>query len=169
MASGIAPRVYLDACIYLKWIKKEDGWPLALKLLLASASGEITVVASTLLLAEVCGYNGSVEDPKRQRSVADEYLEDNDRIEWVEVDRFVTRQAREFSSHLRLRGADAVHLATAARSRCNYFMSHDHRYPYGRRIGPTMVSEPRVVWSETLDDLQVDKVAEQEGQGSDED
>lgn len=157
-SSGLPPRVYLDATVYFQCIKQETGWELATQLLLASARDDIQVVASTFLLAEVCGWNGGVPDLGRQDQVADRFLEENPQILWVEVDRFVARESRRLSRLHRMRGGDAVHLATAVLHDCAYFMTDDTGYP--ARVGDTRVTRPQVIWQETFDDVQVEKASE---------
>jgi hypothetical protein len=53
-----ATRVYLDTCPIVSVIKQEPGlWKEGMKVLLAMDRGDIQIVASTLLLVELAGYN----------------------------------------------------------------------------------------------------------------
>jgi predicted nucleic acid-binding protein len=156
VGKGSVPRVYVDSCVYLNVIKRESGlWPDSLKVLLAAERGDIRLIASTLVLAEVASYKGDV-DPDKRDEVISRYLE-NLVEEWSEVDLFTVHDARRLCDPYKLRGADAVHLATAMRRKAAYFISRDARYPYGTTIGTeTQITVPKVLWQPTLDDHQVD-------------
>ncbi len=52
----------------------------------------------------------------------------------------------------RFSAVDAMHLAAAVRSNCNYLMTHDNGYPTRQIIEGVMVQRPAVVWAETLFD-----------------
>lgn len=73
-------------------------------------------------------------------------------MQWVGLDRFVAEAAVELSNSLpkRLAGADAVHLATAVRAGCQYFMAYDRKYPYGDDVQGVTVMNPAVVWDPQL-------------------
>jgi predicted nucleic acid-binding protein len=108
-------RLYLDADVYLGLIKGEAGRvDIARGLLRGGQDRTFRVVASTLLYAEVCGH-GEVRAAVDLASVDQKvsaFLE-HGFIEWVEVDLVVAREARRLSRAHRLRGADAIHLASA--------------------------------------------------------
>jgi predicted nucleic acid-binding protein len=127
-------RVYADTCLFLNVIKREQGlWPDALKILLAAERGDIHLVASTLLLTEVASYKGDIDLAARD-TVIEKYLE-NLNIEWAEVDLFTVADARKLCDQYKLRGADAVHLATAIRRKADYFISRDKGFPYNTSVG----------------------------------
>jgi predicted nucleic acid-binding protein len=153
--------VYADACVFLNVIKREEGlWPESLKVLLAAERGDIRLAASTLLLAELGGWKGDVDSAKRDAMV-DQYLEALDTV-WTELDFVTVRTARDLAGRYHLRGADAVHLATAVRCGADYFLSRDRGYPIGTEIDGTKLREPSVVWSPTVDDELVEQqIAEQ--------
>lgn len=154
-----ATRVYLDTCPIISVIKQEPGlWKEGLKVLLAMDRGDIQIVASTLLLVELAGYNGAMKETQ-QDSMIDRFLRQS-KIHWVEVDVSIASEARKLAKQHLLRGADATHLATALRYEAEYFMSHDKRFPYGEKIGMTKIIHPAVVWNATIDDAQIDDHAD---------
>jgi predicted nucleic acid-binding protein len=155
MARPSVPRVYADSALFYNVIKREpDLWPASLKVFLAAERGDVTLVASTLVLAEVTGWRGDIDELERDAFVL-RYLE-QESVEWAEVDLFVARDAGRFARSHHLRGADAIHLATAVRRKCHYFMSRDRAFPYGKTVSGVAVTEPKLVWNMTVDDAQVD-------------
>jgi predicted nucleic acid-binding protein len=148
-------RVYLDTAPVISVIKREDGlWQDGMKVLLAMDRGDIQVIASTLMLVELVGYKGDIP-AGAQDGMIEKFLRQS-KIQWVEVDLSIAREARELAKTHRLRGPDATHLATAVRHDADYFMSRDAKFPYGQRIGMTKIMKPGVVWNQTIDDLEVD-------------
>ncbi len=161
------PRVYVDACVYVNVLKHEAGfWRDALKVLVAVERGDITLVASRLLVVEAGRFAGD-----RDRSAVDEqmrrYLEVPG-TEWAELDLIVSREARRLSWEHQLRDAgDAVHLATALRRRCDYFVSNDKAFPYGSTLDHTKIVRPQVLWDSTTDDVTIDDMPDLEPPPSD--
>ena len=157
MARGPGPKTYLDSCIFIDVIKRNaDLWPGSLKLLLAVERGDIRLVASTLVLAEVACAGFDTQNAKTL-AVVDKYL-DRLQTRWAEVDVFTVRQARELAAKYGVAGADAVHLATAVRLEATYFISRDRKFPYGSTVEGCRVLHPgdSPLWDDTLDDTAVD-------------
>lgn len=145
------PRVYLDSDVYLSVLKGEPGRELCRDLLLAAERGDIELLASRHILIEV----GSARGDRPGQAAALAFLERflfNLEVRWAEVDLLIARQAIEISWRLRLRGADALHLATAVRLNADYFMSNDDRYPFGSVVEGCEVARPQIVWTPTLED-----------------
>lgn len=162
------PLVYVDTAIFLNVIQKEvdpkTGVPLwadSLKILLAASRGDIRLVGSTLILVELNGEKGNASSGFRAQrdQVVYQFLDSLD-VEWVEVDHLIARETRQVAERYGLRGADAAHLATAVRRNADYFVSRDRGFPYGETAGRrTQVLQPRVLWTPTLEDQQVDQEA----------
>lgn len=146
--------MYLDTAVFLNVIKREKGfWAPALQVLEAAHRGDIHLLLSMLVLAELAGVKGDV-DPDEQDRVIDRYLLQNSAITWVDVDLSIAIDARAVARALPLRGgADATHLATAARHSADYFMSNDNAFPYGTDYQHVRIRRPEVVWQETVDDV----------------
>ena len=150
------PLVYADACVFLEVLQQtNDRWRDSLKILLAAERGDIQLLASRLLAVEVGRFRGDANRVKVDELVL-KYLESVN-AQWAEVDLLISRQARELSWKFEIKsGADAIHLATAVRFRADYFMSRDGGFPYGQTIESTSVTNPRVVWTPSLFDAEVD-------------
>lgn len=141
---GKVPLVYPDACIFIEVLQqRSDTWRDSFKILRAAERGDVRFVASSLLAAEVGRFRG---DKPRDRvdELVVQYL-DSVGTQWVEVDLFISREARNLSWRYAMRsGADAVHLATAVRQKADYFMSRDNVFPYGprfiKRLSPSLKS-----------------------------
>lgn len=158
-------RIYADSCMYISVIKRDpepvaDGtprWQVSKSMFAAAERGDLLILASTLVQAEVAG-NGEVRtkpvDSRAQQLVTDWFLADY--IEWCDVDLFISRRVPELSRKYGLRGADAIHLASAIRLRADYLISNDNGFAacHGEAIDGVRVIKPEVVWQETLQDTQ---------------
>ena len=109
------------------------------------------IVASTLVYAEVCGHgevrsqNTGDVDAKISKFFEHGFLR------WVEVDLSLARHARILSRKHGLRGADAVHLASAIKGKADCFMTWDTKdFPIGKLIEGIMIQEPEAYGQGTL-------------------
>lgn len=153
----VRPIVYVDSCVFFHVIKQERGlWRSSLQVLLAAERGDISLVASTLVLAEVGGWHGDVSSDVQEK-VIERYLL-GDSVGWVEVDLFTVDAARGLARDNRLRGADAVHLASAIRAKASHLMTNDERLLSAAAPG-VEVCRPRVVWQATLEDEEIELAA----------
>ncbi|WP_162561531.1 type II toxin-antitoxin system VapC family toxin [Salinispora mooreana] len=150
--------VYIDSCIFLNVIKREASyWSDSLKLLLAAERGDIEIVASTLVLAEVASHKGDV-DPAKRDEIIERYLTAAP-VLWYELDLFVVDDTRRICDEYKMSGADAAHMATAVRAKAEYLVSNDKRFPYGQAVGGVRIIRPMVLWDATIDDVHVDQEA----------
>jgi predicted nucleic acid-binding protein len=165
------PLIYADTCVYLDLITHnedphndtgEPRWQIARSLFQAVDSGRVRLVASALIEAEVL-CNGTTQERRGRSEQVAERLRTwftSPETLWVDIDRFIAREAARLSEeygHLRagerrFAAADAMHLAAAIRSGCNYLMTHDNGYPSKQVIEGVAVQRPAVVWPETLFD-----------------
>jgi len=148
-------RVYLDADVYLGLIKGEAGRvDIARALLRGGQDKRFVVVASTLLYAEVCGH-GEVRAAQDQAAVDQKISAffEHGFIHWVEVDLVIAREARRLSRAHRLRGADAIHLASAIRATCDALMTwNKNDFPIGQTIEGVEVRTPSAFGQATIED-----------------
>jgi hypothetical protein len=83
---------------------------------------------------------------------------------WTELDRRLANHAaslaskwhpyRENTDGKKLGGADALHLAAAIRTGCDYLMTHDRGFPLGYTVEGVQVLRPATVWQpDLLEDL----------------
>lgn len=125
-------------------IKGEHGrLDVARRLLERGEMGHYAIVASTLVYAEVCGH-GDVRASKDTETVdrkVDAFFH-HKYIHWVEVDLPIARHARALSRLRGLRGPDAIHLASAIRAKCAYFMTWDEGFPIDHEVGSVTIRHP---------------------------
>ncbi len=151
MASDKVPRVYADADVFLHVLMNQEHAADSEKVLAAAKRKVIKLIASRLLTVEVGGWGGGRPGPDAAAEMLEDYL-DSVETEWVELDVVTAREAVKLSWQYRLRASDAVHLATAVRREADYFMSYDERFPYGERVGRTLVMHPDIVWEPIIGD-----------------
>lgn len=148
-------RLYLDADVYLGLIKGEtERVEVARGLLRGGQDKRFVVVASTLLYAEVCGH-GEVRAAADQAAVDQKVTAffEHGFIQWIEVDLVVAREARRLSREYRLRGADAIHLASAIRASCDVLMTwNKNDFPIGQTVEGVDVRVPFLFGQATLED-----------------
>lgn len=138
-------RLYLDADVYLGLIKGEAGRvEVARSLLRDGQEKRFSVVASTLIYAEVCGHGEvrAAHDAAAVDQKISAFLE-HGFLQWVEVDLVIAREARRLSRAQRLRGPDAIHLASAIRASCDVLMTwNKNDFPVGETVEGVEVREP---------------------------
>jgi predicted nucleic acid-binding protein len=132
---GKAPwRSYWDACVFLAWIKREPGrFSHVDALMEAAAAGQMEIITSVLSIAEVA----LAAPAKDAGAVAADALKKIDSL-WLppspvklaEFHQVVAFDARDLMRRAAidgrsLRPPDAIHLSTAARTRCDEFLTYD--------------------------------------------
>jgi predicted nucleic acid-binding protein len=126
----------------------------------ALESKQIRLASSALIEAEVCCNGNSRNGTDRVRNLLRTWFTDPLTI-WTDIDRFLARDAAQIIDKVsglsepskKMRSADALHLAAAARLGCDYLMTHDGGFPIGHKVGSTIVCRPAVVWQETIFDF----------------
>jgi predicted nucleic acid-binding protein len=109
--------------------RQRDVWHCR-QLLLAARDGHLTVYTSTLTIAE-CQHSGDGTGtaPKEARDLYHRFLMSGQFVVLVQLTPFVAASARDlrWNHGISLRGADAVHLASALDRRCVEFMTSDEK------------------------------------------
>ena len=127
---------YFDSSVFLAWIKKEvvngvNRRTPADHILTLAENGNITIITSTLTLAEVhklrSGDRTPVKDNESLLKAFERYLE-NDWIRLVDVDRSIGEEANAFCVQYGLYPNDAIHLACAIRAKCDFLLAWDDRF-----------------------------------------
>ncbi|MCU1492331.1 MAG: hypothetical protein JWO62_95 [Acidimicrobiaceae bacterium] len=148
--------------MYLSVITRDgdliDGrprWHYGRNLFRAAERGDVLILASNLIQAEVTGH-GEVRSAQPNTRAAD-LVRDwflADWIEWCDLDRIIARKVADLSRDFQLRGADAVHLASAIRLSADYLISNDKGFAlaHNKTIEGVQVVTPRILWQETLAD-----------------
>lgn len=131
----------IDSSVVLGALKDGDGD--CRKVLQAiDATPNIQAVASTLLIAECISID---RDPAAHEAL--DALLASSSIMWVHVTRTVALSARRIGAqHPGLRGADAVHLASAIAAQCEAFFGIDKHFKLvmGKQIEGVLVLPPGV-------------------------
>jgi hypothetical protein len=100
-------RVYVDTSVFLNVAYREPLlWPDSLKVLKAFDRGNITMVASTMLHAELAGWTGKVDDNEAHQADLRAYLDGPD-LQVIEVDTLLIRDARVLARRHQLHGCGA--------------------------------------------------------------
>lgn len=124
-------RALLDASALIGVIKGEPGFECLRTLLAAVDRGEVTLVESTAILAEVQpGHTADNASHTRAREAVRALLE-SPTTELVDVNTVIARKA----GHLRVKHGmttwDAVHLATAILANVDVLIVRDGKFPAG--------------------------------------
>jgi predicted nucleic acid-binding protein len=132
-------RSYIDSCCYIDMVKTEVGkalleprernvWFLK-RLLEAHRDREVDPFTSTLTIAE-CSHGGDGDISKTVKSAFTRLLMSGQYVKLVQLTPFIAVDARDlrWNHGLTLRGADAVHVASALAMKCVEFLTSDSRF-----------------------------------------
>jgi predicted nucleic acid-binding protein len=146
-------RIYFDANVFLAYVGNEEGRADVVQALLDEARrGEVEIVTSVLSIAEVA--YGAHERDQGLTEAGEEAIEQlwtpASPVTLVDVSQAVTRNARTIIRQAKIqrlsgvRGADAIHLATARMFGCDEFATYEGeaRRTTWQQITGISVSEP---------------------------
>lgn len=127
--NGMYRTPYLDSAVYIEAIKgPHSQYPersrTAERILRQAEAGQVQIVASTFLWAEVIRDRGEPPISEQQESIVDQFLL-HAYIHWVELGLGAAREARQLARRLGLKPADAVHLGAAVRGKADVFFTWD--------------------------------------------
>lgn len=158
--------VYFDACVFLAWLKDEEGRADVIATLFEDADkGNLKVLTSALTIAEVLNIQGFKSPiPKEQRDKVKSLFANN----WI-VPKGVNRRLAEISQELvweyGVSPKDGIHVATAMVYNINTLYSYDSGLTKHGLLqtshGSVTISEPK---SPAQGDLKLDKVGAHDGQ-----
>lgn len=123
----------LDASALIGVIKGEPEFACLKSLLAAVDRGEITLVESTAILAEVQPLHET--DPSRHARDTVRALLESPVTQLIDISTAVARKAGELRVKHGLKTWDAVHLATAIVADVDVLIVRDHRFPEGEYEG----------------------------------
>ncbi len=127
MTPGHAPlsSVYLDTNVLIYGFESGNRWAATLRPLFRRIEDNETVaVISELSLAEVL-VRPYAENTGELIALFESVLSGQDRIQVLPIDRTVLRSAARLRARLRLKLADAIHVATALAAETRWFVSND--------------------------------------------
>ncbi len=132
-------RVYLDSTAFIDMVKADlgktlpperesDVW-LTKRLLEAHRDKEIKVLTSTLTIAE-CTHAGDGDASVPVQTLLNKLLMSGDYVELVQMTPFVATDARDLRwvHGVNLKGADAIHVASAISGKCEEFITANGRF-----------------------------------------
>ena len=132
------PAVYMETCCFIDIAKHRIGAGLEVDrerdvrlcrdLLNAGRDGHLTVFTSTLTIAE-CQHVGEGAVPRAAQDLLHRLLMSGQYVTLVQLTPFVAADARDlrWKHNISLRGADAVHLASALDQGCVEFITTDDK------------------------------------------
>lgn len=119
-------RPYLDSSVYIAAINGEAGRASTAKAILAAADrGDIAVVGSTWVVAEVIRMKGEAAPLSLEKEKEIDAILRSEKVTWYEVDFSLAAEARHLARQYGLKPGDAVHLATALRARADTLLAWD--------------------------------------------
>jgi predicted nucleic acid-binding protein len=124
-------RALLDASALIGVIKGEPEFECLKSLLAAVDRGEIILVESTAILAEVVPEQARDTELHRLARDAARALLESPTTELVDVSTDVARLAGDLRAKHGLKTWDAVHLATGLLARVDVVIVRDHKFPKG--------------------------------------
>ncbi|ERS35952.1 hypothetical protein HMPREF1275_00915 [Propionibacterium sp. KPL1844] len=128
MAKTDRPRVLLDSCAVLAWIKGEPEAQVMGSLLQMIDAGDAQLVVSAGIFAEVFkpAPEGATWQPVMDAVL--NKLRSRD-VEIVDVTEPVATSAAKLRLAHHMKAMDAIHLATASKNRCDWLVTKDHDFP----------------------------------------
>jgi len=131
-------KVYVDSCCFIDMVKTQIGktlvedrehdvWHLK-RLLEAHRDKEIEIFTSTLTIAE-CSHGGDGDVSATVKSEFTRLLMSGQYVRLVQLTPFIAVDARDLRwvHGIALRGADAIHVASALAMKCEEFLSSNGR------------------------------------------
>lgn len=131
--------VLLDASALIGVIKGEPEFESLKSLMAAIERGDITLVESTAILAEVQPEHLTDVKPDARRIIRE--LLESPTTQLIDVSTVVARKAGDLRVQHGLKTWDAVHLATAIIGNVDVLVVRDHKFPEGEYEG-TYVTGP---------------------------
>lgn len=121
----------LDASALIGYLKGEPEYACLKSLMAAVDKGEVKLVESTAILAEVM--SGHARDTPAHAAARDKVraLLESPATELVDVSAPIARKAGELRVKHRMGTWDAIHLATAILARVDVVVVQDHKFPEG--------------------------------------
>src|SRR5262245_64686788 len=125
VSAQLGQRVYADANIIIYAVEGFVAYLDQIRALMtAMNTGEIIVVTSELTLAEVLVKPLKDQNPAIQHAYK-AFLAPTQVLEVVPISRDILEEAAQWRATTKLKLPDAIHLATALRSKCDSFLTND--------------------------------------------
>lgn len=146
-------RPCLDSSVYIAAINNEPGRvEIARDILNAADEGQIQIVASTFVAAEVIKMKGEGEPLSPESETKIDAILRSPRIQMFELDLSLAIEARRVARLHSLKPGDAIHLATAIRAKADVLLRFDNRFRTNGQIEGIEVCDPYWYGPQTLFD-----------------
>lgn len=122
------PRVLLDSCALLAWIKGEPEAMVMQDLLVQFENDEAKLVVSAAIFAEVYKPAGPGETWQPKMDLVLRKLRSR-AVEVVDVTEPVASYAAQIRLAHGLKGMDSIHMASAVKNRCDWLVTKDKKFP----------------------------------------
>ena len=117
-------RAYLDACCYIDWAEGKLSCSQVETWLHAARKRQVRLIASTVMFAEARGHNNGPHDAAAEQRIRT--LLQEPYVSLVDTTRRIGLLARDISvDRPRVKGMDAIHMATAVYADADVFLSRD--------------------------------------------
>lgn len=143
-------RVYIDTCCFIDALqhregmkisadKQDDVWHIQ-QVLRASLAGDLEVVTSTLTIAEFRRAKADTQPTRELKRLIRSILLSGRVVTLAQITQGVAERARDldWEDEISLKGADAIHVATALVTGCKEFFTADGRGPLKQTIVPKL-------------------------------
>lgn len=147
-------RVYWDSCVYIDCIQQTPDRHTLLESIIEQAkNGDIVLVASTLVLAEVVKLDAPDATAEEEAKRILRFFE-NDFIKVRNVTRRIAEHAADMVRVYSIKPPDAIHVATALAGKCVSLQTYDGKQGSGGKLialngkignPPLRIEVPRVV------------------------
>jgi predicted nucleic acid-binding protein len=132
-------RVYIDTCCFIDALQHREGMKISVdkqndvwhiqQVLRASLAGDLEVVTSTVTIAEFRRAKADAQPSKELKRLIRSILLSGRVVTLAQVTQGVAERARDldWEDEVNLKGADAIHVATALITGCKEFFTADGR------------------------------------------
>jgi predicted nucleic acid-binding protein len=134
--------VYLDSCCYIDWASGKELGAAVETWLRAAQAEQVQIYATTLVLAEARGGSRTAPNPVAEQRIRE--LLSQPYVVLADVSRRVALQARDLIvDYPKLRGWDAIHMATAIMVKADVFLTRNTKdFAVGQVVGGVWVDSP---------------------------
>lgn len=119
---------YIDSSVIIAFLKGEEKrCAIAADILKSAEADKLHICTSTLTVVEVCRpqNGGTLQGKESDKALA---FFEYDFITLVDLDRRTAEQAHEFCVNYGVAPADAIHLASALKAKCDVLWAWDDRF-----------------------------------------
>lgn len=121
-------KLYWDSCNFIALLNQDPEWEACQTVLVEADKGEVRIIVSALVLAEVVRPRGAASPLSRYHRELIRRFFERESIVMRTLDRHIAEKAQELSWEFGLHPRDAIHMATAISTECDYFETTDRHF-----------------------------------------